>query len=99
MASKKIEGCVETFEEQLVEVHGEMVAVKANLQQLGPLEVKVDSMLEKLSVLDRLEQMVHRWEDPKRITNSEKKKEKSVILGGSKSRTIPETLEESSTGG
>ena len=29
---------------------------------------------------------------------SEQKKEKSVILGGSKSGTVPETLEESSTG-
>ena len=98
MASKKIEGHVETVEEQLVGVHGEMAAVKADLQRLGPLEVKVDSMLEKISILDRLEKMVLRWEDPKRITISKQKKENSVILGGSKSGTVPKTLEESSTG-
>ena len=51
----------------------------------GPLEMKVDSMLERLSVLETLKQMVQRWEDAERITTSEQKKEKSIILEGSKS--------------
>ena len=46
MATKKIEGRMETDEESLAGVHGEIAAVKADLQRLGPLEVKVDSMLE-----------------------------------------------------
>ena len=55
-------------------------------------------MLEKLSVLERLEQMLQRWEDAKRITTLEQKKEMSVLLGGSKSGMVLETLAESSTG-
>ena len=60
MVSKKIEGRVETVEEQLAGVHDKMAAVKVDLQRLAPLEVKVDSMLKKILVLDRLEQMVQR---------------------------------------
>ena len=58
MATKKIEGRMEAIEEQLVEFHGDMAALKGDLQRLGPLEIKLDSMLEKLSVLDRQEKMV-----------------------------------------
>ena len=50
MATKKIEGRMEAIEEQIVGIHGEMVVVKEDLQRLGPLENKVDSMLEKLSL-------------------------------------------------
>ena len=58
MVTKKIEGRMEAVEEQLVGFHGDMAVVKGDLQHLGPLEIKVDSMLEKLSVLERLEEMV-----------------------------------------
>ena len=44
-----MEGRIDVMYEQLARVHGEMALVKSNLQQLGPLEVKVDSMLEKFS--------------------------------------------------
>ena len=46
---KKIEGRIDMVEEQLVGIHGEMASLKGELQQLGPLEVKVDSLLEKLT--------------------------------------------------
>ena len=39
----------------MVGVHGEMKSIKGDLQRLGPLEVKVDSMLEKLSMLEMRE--------------------------------------------
>ena len=55
MATKKMEGRIETMEEHIAEVHGEMNAVKGELQRLGPLEVKVDSMLDILSLIDRME--------------------------------------------
>ena len=48
------------MEEQIVGVHGEMNAVKGELQRLGPLKVKVDSMLEKLSLIDRMEKVLKR---------------------------------------
>ena len=54
MAMKKMEGRIEVIEEQMVGVHGEMMSIKGDLQRLGPLEVKVDSMLEKLSTLERM---------------------------------------------
>ena len=75
-----------------------MAAVKGDLQRLGPLEIKVDLMLEKSLVLERLEKMVQRWEDSGRVTTSEQKKEKSFILGDSKSGLWKEQLEESATG-
>ena len=74
---------MEVVEEQLTGFHGDMAVVKGDLQFLGPLEIKVDSMLEKLSILQRLEKMVQRWEDSGRVTASEQKKEKSIILGDS----------------
>ena len=55
MATKKIEGRMEAIEEQIIGIHEEMATVKQDLQRLGPLENKVDSMLEKLSLLERLE--------------------------------------------
>ena len=58
MATKKIEDRMEAIEEQIVGIHGEMAMVKEDLQQLGPLENMVDSMLEKLSLLERLEKMM-----------------------------------------
>ena len=55
MATKKMEGRIEAMEEQMGWVCGEMSSIKGELQRLGPLEVKVDSMLEKLSLLERME--------------------------------------------
>ena len=43
------------MEEKLSDVHGEMASMKGDLQRLGPLEEKVDSMLKKLSLLERME--------------------------------------------
>ena len=51
--NKKIEGCIEVMEEHIAGVHGEMVSVEGDLQHLGPLEMKVDSMLEKPSLLHK----------------------------------------------
>ena len=58
MAMKKIEGRIEVMEEQVIGIHEEMAAVKEDLQRLGPLEDKVDSMLEKWSLLERLKKMM-----------------------------------------
>ena len=44
-----------------------MAVVKGDLQRLGPLEIKVDLMLEKVLVLERLEKMVQMWEDSERV--------------------------------
>ena len=42
------------MEEQLAGVHGEMMSIKEDLQRLGPMEVKVDIMLEKLLMLEKI---------------------------------------------
>ena len=62
MATKKMEGRIEVIEEQMIGVHGEMMSIKGNLQRLGPLEVK----LEKLSMLERMEKMLQKWENLKK---------------------------------
>ena len=67
MATKKIEGRIEMMEEQIVGVHGEMASVKGELQRLGPIEIKVDSMMGKLTVLERMEQLLLKWENRKKI--------------------------------
>ena len=46
------------IEEHIVGVHGEMNVVKGELQRLGPLEVNVDSMLEKMSLINRMEKVL-----------------------------------------
>ena len=91
MATKKIEGRMEAIEEQIVGIHGEMAAVKEDLQGLGPLENKVDYMLEKLSLLERLEKIMHRWEDSGKVMSSELKKEKGISREGFSSgvRVLP----------
>ena len=66
MATKKIEGRIEVMEEQIVGVHGEMASVKGELQRLGPIEIKVDSMIGKLIVLERMEQLLLKWENRKK---------------------------------
>ena len=47
MATKKVEGRMEAMEGRIAKVLGEMASNKGDLQRLGPLEEKVDSMLEK----------------------------------------------------
>ena len=54
---------MDVMEEQLVGVHGEMMSVKGDLQRLGPLEVKVDTMLDKLSMLEKMEKNVTKMEE------------------------------------
>lgn len=58
MTTKKMEGRLEGMEEQTIGVHGEVLMIKGDLQRLGPLEVKVDLMLEKLSMLERMDKML-----------------------------------------
>ena len=58
-----------------------METVKENLQRLHPLETKVDAMVEKLSLLERLEKTMQRWEDFGRVTVFEYK-EKGIFLRG-----------------
>ena len=44
----------------MVRVRGEMMSIKGDLLRLGPLEVKVDLMLEKLSMLERMEKRLQK---------------------------------------
>ena len=75
---KKMEGRIETMEEQIVGVHGEMTLIKGELQRLSLLEVKVDSMLEKLSLLDRMEKVLQRCENSEGASSSKEKKDKNT---------------------
>ena len=58
MVTNKIEGRMDVVEDQLVHIHGDVVAVKGNLQRLGPLEAKVDAMLERMSFLEMMKKML-----------------------------------------
>lgn len=58
-----------------------MAALKEDQQRLGPLEVKVDYVLGKLSLLKRLEEMMQRWEDLGKVMTSKPRREKSIIRG------------------
>ena len=51
---------MDVMEEQLAGVHGEMMSIKGDLQRLGPLEVQMDAILEKLSMLERMEKMLQK---------------------------------------
>ena len=57
--------------------------VKGDLQRLGPLEVKVDSMLEKLTLLERVEKMMQKWQDSGRSIPVEQKRDKECHLRSS----------------
>ena len=70
-----MEGRRDVVEKQLARIYGEMATVKGELQQVGQLEVKVDSMFTKLSGLEKMEQMMHKWENPKKKKNNLKAKE------------------------
>ena len=56
-------------------VHGQMTLIKWDLQRLGPLEVKVESMLQKFSLLEKMEQMLQKWENPAKASPSEERKD------------------------
>ena len=84
MATKKLDGRIEVMEEKMSNVHGEMASMKGDLQRLGPLEEKVDSMLKKLSLRERMEQMLHKLENLEKGAPPENK-EKGPILEGPKS--------------
>ena len=73
-------GRIDVMEEQIAGVHGEMAYVEGDLQRLGPLEVKVDSMLEKLSFLERMVKMMQRWE-PTEKGRRVRPKKKEVLKG------------------
>ena len=45
---------MDVMEEQLDGVHREMTSIKEDLQRLDPMEVKVDIMLEKLLMLEKI---------------------------------------------
>ena len=85
MATKKLGGRIEVMEEKISDVHGEMASMKGDLQRLGPLEEKVNSMLKKLSLLERMEQMLQKLENLEKGAPPENKKEKGPILEGPKS--------------
>ena len=72
-ATKKMEGRRDVVEKQLARIYGEMATVKGELQQVGQLEVKVDSMFTKVSVLEKMEQMMHKWENPKKKQQPQRK--------------------------
>ena len=65
--------------------------------ELGPLEVKVDSMLEKLTLLERVEKMIHKWEDSGRSIPVEQKRDKSVFSEAPKGGMGMTPLEEGSS--
>ena len=98
MATKKMEGRIKGVEEQIAGVHGEMSSIKGDLQRLGPLEVKVDSMLEKLSLLERMEKMLQKWENSEKGSSSEEKKDKSSNPKDPNFGLVTTTPEESSIG-
>ena len=50
-----------------------MAWMKGGLQRLGSIEVKVDSMMAKLTVLERMEQLLLKWEILEKNTNPEGK--------------------------
>ena len=79
---------MDVMEEQLVGVHGEMMSVKGDLQRLGPLEVKVDTMLEKRLMLEKMENMLQKWENSEKASSSEEKKEKSSDMKEPRSAVI-----------
>ena len=98
MATKKMEGRIKGVEEQIAGVHGEMSSIKGDLQRLGPLEVKVDSMLEKLSLLKRMEKMLQKWENSEKGSSFEEKKDKSSNPKDPNFGLVTATPEESSIG-
>ena len=69
MVTKKMEGRIDVIEEQLAEIYGETATKKGELQRVDILQAKVDSMLTKLSVLEKMEQMMHKWENPEKTAN------------------------------
>ena len=65
---------------------------------MGPLEVKVDSMLEKLSLLERMVRMLQKWENPEEAMSLGEKKEKSSLLKEPTFGLVATMPEESSIG-
>ena len=65
---------------------------------MGPLEVKVDSMLEKLSLLERMEKVLHVWENSQKGSSSKGKKDKGPNSKDPNSGIIAATLERGSQG-
>ena len=59
MATKKVEGRMEQIEEKLTEVQGELQheigSVRSDLQRLRPLERGLEVLLEKMSIIDRVD--------------------------------------------
>ena len=74
MAIKKMEGRIDKMEEHIATVHGEIATVKRDLQRIGPLEIKVDAMLEKLLLLERMDQLLHNWNTQKKFQTQKKRK-------------------------
>ena len=95
MATKKMEGRIETMKEQIT---GEMTSIKGELQRLGPLEVKVDSMLEKLLLLERMDKVLQRWENPKRASSLEEEKDQNTNPKDPNFRVVATMPKESSIG-
>ena len=59
---------MDVMEEQLAGVHGKMISIKGDLQRLGHMEVKVDTMLGKLFMLEKMEKMLQKWENSEKAS-------------------------------
>ena len=68
------------------------------MQSMGPLEIKVDAMLKKLSLLERMDQLLQKWEHPKKVSNPEEKKDIDTNLRGPRDSLAAAPHEESSMG-
>ena len=93
MALKKMERQIEVMEEQMVGVHREMMSIKGDLQRMGALAVKVDSMLEKLPMLERMEKMLQKWENSEKGSYSKETRSGLVTAtleeGSSRTKSLP----------
>ena len=93
-----MEGRIDKMEERIATVHGEIATVKGDLQRMGPLEIKVDAMLEKLLLLERMDQLLQKWEHSKKVSNPEEKKGIGTNLRGPHVGLVAAPQEESSMG-
>lgn len=68
--ARKMEGRIDTLEEQIIGIHGEIATVKGELQRMGPLEIKANLILE---CIDKLMQ---KWENSEKALTSKEKNSK-----------------------
>ena len=70
MATKKVEGRMEQIKEKMDEVQSELQReigyARGELQGLGPLERGLGVLLEKMSILDKVDRTLQCTEEPER---------------------------------